>query len=102
MSEEPVLSKTVDQNEIFRIELSASPTTGYRWEVSFEEEFIQLLDRRFQRVGGGRIGGRGTEIFQFRAIESGETQMVFQYKRAWEQRALEERIYAIVISKTEG
>ena len=92
--------RTLSKNEIFQRELPSNPTTGYRWNVSLEGESVQLVDRQFRRTEKG-LGGGGVEVFRFQAVEGGETRIKFQYKRGWEQEAIKERIYTVVVRDPE-
>ena len=97
MDENPAFSEIVNQNESFCIELPGNPSTGYRWQAAFEEEFAQLVDKHFQRTGNGMMDG-GVEIFQFQAVKTGETKIIFEYRRRWEAKVAKQRIYTIIIN----
>lgn len=90
------LETEVDEN--FTITLESNPTTGYQWEVNFEPEYLQLVDKKYippeeqQLVGAG-----GQETFTFLPLQSGETQITFLYKRRWEEKEIKRFVYEVII-----
>jgi predicted secreted protein len=66
----------------FSIGLASNPTTGYHWELEFNSNYIQLIDREYRLHKTGLIGGGGEEIFEFLALEAGKTGITFSYLRS--------------------
>jgi len=87
--------------ETFSIKLDSNPTTGYSWQAEYDDSFLELVDQGYvlPDESGDLVGAGGTEIFEFRALEEGQTTVTMIYKRSWEEEALEERVYKIVIVK---
>lgn len=72
--------------EVFLIVLKANPTTGYVWELSFDPEYVQLLSRKYvyTDTGKGKDFGKGCdEIFEFKALNPGQTKITFSQYRRW-------------------
>jgi inhibitor of cysteine peptidase len=89
----------VDKNETFTITLDANPSTGYEWQVNFDEDYLDLTDRDFE-ADSELLGSSGEETFQFKALESGTTYIYFIYLRPFEEdeAPIEKQIYKIRIS----
>ena len=91
----------VKSGEDFAITLEANPTTGYQWEVDFNSNFIQLIDREYipNSSPPGLVGSGGQEAFDFLALKPGKTDITFSYQREWEQGVppIEKKIYKIII-----
>lgn len=82
----------------FSITLEANPTTGYQWDLDYDEDYLELVDRKYETlVQEGIVGAGGEEIFKFKALKSGETQITFSYLRTWEDSSIDEKVYEIVI-----
>jgi predicted secreted protein len=89
----------VNVQEEFAVSLKAIPTTGYTWGAQFDETMVQLKGKNFDLDPSSVIGGGGTETFTFTPIRKGETVVIMCYKREWEEKALEEIHYHIVITE---
>ncbi len=73
--------------EAFEVPLQATPTAGFRWELSFPTEAADLVDfagTDWQQMQPGLIGGSATQVFRFNAKTPGELSLVFEYRRPWE------------------
>lgn len=84
MSDEEI---EVAVKEVFTITLDSNPTTGYRWEVKYDDSFFELIFRKFNQLSEG-IGRAGQEIFEFRGLTPCETKVEMIYKREWEEKPL--------------
>lgn len=85
----------------FSVDLDANPTTGYQWELDFDSEYLQLLNRKYvpRATETDLVGAGGTDTFNFRALKPGDTEMTFSYLRPWEKdkAPIEQKIYEITI-----
>ena len=81
----------------FAIELAGNPTTGYTWQVHVDSRHLELLGREYQ-PGGIAAGAGGVEVFLFRAIAPGETEIDCDYRRPWEKEVHTDRRFRVVIS----
>jgi predicted secreted protein len=72
--------------EVFEIPLEATPTAGFRWELSFATEagLVDFVGTEWHPVQPGLIGGSAAQIFRFNAVAPGELTLVFEYRRPWE------------------
>ncbi|HSJ52886.1 MAG TPA: protease inhibitor I42 family protein [Anaerolineae bacterium] len=82
--------------EVLAIVLPANPTTGYSWQVEADDAYLALLSQEFEPAGPA-VGAGGREVFQFRALRPGSTDLRFQYRRPWEGQAIETRQYQVTI-----
>ena len=89
----------IENGDNFSVILEANPTTGYQWEIYFEADYIQLVDKEYTPASSELIGGGGDEVFNFLALKSGQAEITFSYLRSWEKDtpAIEEKIYQIII-----
>jgi len=86
-------------NDNFFVILEANPTTGYQWEVDFDSDYLELTNREYVAPSSGLVGAGGDETFNFLALKSGQTEIIFSYLRSWEEDKppIEERVYQITI-----
>jgi len=86
------------KDENFLISLEANATTGYQWEVDFDSDYLQLVDKDYRVSSPELIGSGGYETFKFQALKSGQTEITFSYLRIWESRQpAKTKVYQITI-----
>lgn len=86
----------VAADEVFVIELRGNPTTGYVWQADVDARYLELTEKEFE-LEGEAIGAGGREVFHFRAREAGRTEIVFAYRRPWEESARDTRRFEVVV-----
>lgn len=94
----PVLEMGVRLNSEFKISLESNPTTGYKWEAKFDENFLKLQADTFFKPSEPRIGQGGTQTFEFLPVKSGETIVEFLYKRSWEKQQAQTKQYKVIVA----
>jgi Chagasin family peptidase inhibitor I42 len=73
----------------------------YRLGVILDEQRLSALRAATPPLGHewkadtSLVGGRAAEHFRFRALAVGEARLRFQYRRAWESEAREERTFTV-------
>jgi len=92
----------VGNDNNFSVVLEANPTTGYQWELDFDSDYIQLVDKKYAIDWQGPDlpppGTGGHETFNFLALKPGKTELVFSYLRSWEEEPpIEKKVYEIII-----
>jgi len=95
---EPAINIGVNQE--FTIALNSNPTTGYGWQESYDENFLELVAKSYRPGAEAEpevVGAGGTEYFQFKALQPGETELVMTYKRGWEEEYLEQLVFTVNI-----
>ena len=76
-------------SDVFQVELSGTPSTGFWWYFQvLNEEYVQLIkeytkESFVEKVDGGPLLG----IWQFRAKKVGSTNIEIAYYRHWEDGA---------------
>lgn len=79
----------VQAGETFRLQLSESPTTGYRWHLaSPTDAALRLVDDSFE-VSQDKPGAGGLRHWTFTAERPAVVTLQFDRKRAWETQAAE-------------
>lgn len=89
---------TVPAGVTFTINVNANPTTGYTWEVGFDQSLLKLV-RRFTPSNTGMMGAGGVESFEFEGMRAGDTEVYLNYKRPFEPNnpALETKTFKVTI-----
>lgn len=95
--EDPAGPIHVAMEERFAIALVGNPSTGYEWQASADSNYLELRSREFV-LGAGAVGAGGRNLFHFRALRAGETEVLFEYRRSWEKTARETRRCKLVIA----
>ncbi len=84
----------------FPISLEANPTTGYEWEVEFDSDYLELVNKEYIADSDeSLVGAGGHRIFNFLALKSGNTSIKFSYLRSWEGNAIKTQVYEITITE---
>lgn len=104
---ESVQNESIDAGKTFNILLSGNPTTGYSWELNSTSPnstvitayntsgvYVAKNDQDSGRVGGGN----GYNVFSFNAVSQGKANLVFLYKRPWEQTAANNKTVEITVN----
>lgn len=81
-------SETINtaSNSEFIIALESNPTTGYTWEVEYDETHLELLSQEYkaEEHEEGMVGVGGTDHFRFKALQGGNSEIVFVYAQHWD------------------
>ncbi|MGA1868465.1 MAG: beta-propeller domain-containing protein [bacterium] len=104
---EQVINESFDEQSIYltqgnliRIELTANPSTGYQWQGEWDKSKLSLHDH-FNIIPSsvGLLGASGKEVWIFKALALGKTEISFEYKRPWNFYAapLKELVFTIII-----
>lgn len=93
---DPNVTIEVQRGEKFQIALESNPTTGYGWEFETDPNLISLINQTF-KPESDLIGAGGTETFKFSALNEGEAEIVFSYKRSWEEEIIEKKVFQVKI-----
>jgi inhibitor of cysteine peptidase len=78
----------VDRGTTLIIRLPANPSTGYSWTLVTSGKSVQRQgEPAFVQSAstGEKVGAVGMESWSFVAQESGEQEVRFEYRRAWER-----------------
>ncbi len=97
---DPGQAISVGVNQEFVIALSSNPTTGYTWQETHDQTMLELVKSEYEMGEGakqGVVGAGGTELFRFKTLETGNTEITLVYKRAWEAEILEQKVFTVKI-----
>lgn len=83
--------------EQFIIALESNPTTGYEWEVDFDESLLELARSDFTPAKTGLTGAGGEQTFTFEGLKAGKTEVTLTYKRQWEQDFADQKVFVVSI-----
>ena len=95
-SNQPIEVKIGEQ---FTITLDSNPTTGYKWEASFDQSSLKLVKREYKQDASkpGMVGVGGKEHFIFEGIKAGDAQIKLTYKRPWEQQPADAKVMTFTV-----
>lgn len=85
---------------VILIALESNPTTGYSWQASFDSAALELVEQTYELgdyANEGAVGAGGTELFRFKALESGTFQITFDYERPWEDESIDQKTFTVEI-----
>jgi inhibitor of cysteine peptidase len=87
-------------NQEFVIAIDANPTTGYDWEVSFDETILELVEKTYKLAEEAEpeiVGAGGVDYFRFKALKTGEAEINMVYKRSWEETGIDQKVFTVSI-----
>ena len=90
----------VGVGEKFDIYLQSNPSTGYTWmEPRFDSNFLSLTCSQFIPPVSNLNGAPGYQKYTFNALKAGDTQIIMEYKRPWENCIGEITLYNVNITE---
>ena len=89
----------VKVGEQFIITLDSNPTTGYKWEASFDQSLLKLVKSEFKQDASkpGMVGVGGKEQFLFEGLKGTDTKITLTYKRPWEQQSSDAKVLTFTV-----
>lgn len=87
-------------NQEFVIALGSNPTTGYSWHENYDEDMIKLVEKTYElgeEAKQGVVGTGGIEYFRFKTLQIGKTEIAVTYKRPWEKKEVEHKVFPVNI-----
>jgi len=79
----------VEVGQEFSITLESNPTTGYQWQLAkpLDEAILQLVGSEFEasETKPELVGVGGEEVWTFKAVGRGQTEVALKYVRVWEK-----------------
>jgi inhibitor of cysteine peptidase len=97
---EETIDSSMDKEFIVLIALESNPTTGYSWEAEFDTAMLELVEQTFELgefAKEGIVGAGGTELFRFKGMSKGKTDITFNYKRSWETEILDTKVFTVEV-----
>ena len=86
-----------NSGDTFVIELEGNPTTGYEWQLEFDQDKLELLDEATAPLGSG-IGAGSAQRFELRASHPGHATIRAIYKRQWEANPREQETFEVDVT----
>jgi inhibitor of cysteine peptidase len=83
----------VKTGDVFKIQVKSNPTTGYQWQLAepIDSAIVKLDKKEFlsdESSGKMMVGGGGSEIWVFKGIKKGKTEIKLKYIRDWQKDSL--------------
>ncbi len=65
----------------FKVVLNSNPTTGYHWELvgELDKKVVEFVSQDYRADTPQTIGSGGMDIWVFKAVAAGETQITLGY-----------------------
>ena len=88
----------------FQVELHGNASTGYKWEITaYDSTVIEQIGNVSYKADDDKIGSGGLYTWSFKTIGAGELDLLFVYKRPWEESSADDKIFSLrVVSGTMG
>ena len=83
----------------FIIILESNPTTGYKWEASFDNSLLKLVKSDYKQAEDkpGMVGVGGKEYFTFEGLKKGSAKVTLDYKRSWEEGSAKQIVFNVSV-----
>ena len=90
---------TVKAGQNFTIKMESNPTTGYGWQLSKAlDNKISLVTNAYIPPDSKLCGAGGHEIWTFKAIGEGQTEISMKYVRPWEKdQPARTNVYTVIV-----
>ena len=90
-------TREIAVGDLISVDLSETPTTGYRWAIDrIDPPMLELAQSDF--IAGEHLpGSGGTRLFHFRAVARGQVTLALKLWRDWEgESSIVQRFKVIV------
>jgi len=89
----------VKAGQIFTIRMESNPTTGYSWQLSEDlNNIIVLVTNAFIPPDSKLCGAGGHELWTFKAIGEGQTNILMKYVRPWEKdQPARKNVFTVIV-----
>ncbi len=82
----------------FSIVLPTNPSTGYTWNASYNNQYLELVNQSYQPSYPIEEGSGGNETFIFKALKPSDTIITLNYKAPWMSNPAQTVTYDIKIA----
>jgi len=84
------------------VKLASNPATGYSWQVAEGLGLVlaqvgEVEYREAPHEGTPLVGAGGTETLRFEAKSAGQTSLVLEYRRPWEETVEPEEAFSVEV-----
>jgi inhibitor of cysteine peptidase len=90
----------VNVGQTFTIRMQSNPSTGYGWQLSKAlDNRISLVTNVFLSPDSKLMGAGGHEIWTFKAVAQGQTEIAMEYVRPWEndQPPVRTNVFKVIV-----
>ena len=89
---------TLSAGETVEFRFDSQPSTGYSWQPSFSEEKFTLISDSIisKKSNKAKTGQVETQSIKIKALSLGESEIEFNYVRAWENEKPERTMKVVV------
>jgi inhibitor of cysteine peptidase len=88
----------VKSGEEFVIKIKSNPTTGYSWELANNPDNIILVTNSYLASSSRLMGVGGHELWTFKAVGCGQTNILMKYLRPWEKdRPVMTNVFTVIV-----
>ena len=97
---EETIDLSMNKEFIVLIALESNPSTGYSWEAEYDDTMLELVEETFEPGEYAKeniVGAGGTELFCFKGLGKGKTEITFNYKRSWETEVLDTKVFTVEV-----
>jgi inhibitor of cysteine peptidase len=95
--EDPTKAIRTLVGETFAVALAGNPTTGFVWQPTVDPGYLELVGESFEAADES-VGSGGQEVFHFRALAPGSSELTCDYRRPWDKKARETKRFRIEIA----
>ena len=88
----------VNIGQEFSIILPCNPSTGYQWNSTYNNQYLELINQTYQPNYPIIPGSGGNENFTFKALKAGNSTITFNYQQPWEQTPIQTVTDEIIIA----
>ena len=83
----PATTIEVNLGEDAVISLEANHTTGFSWQLAkpLEGDLLEFVDTKYIPAETGLIGSGGEEVWTFKTLKKGKTEISLIYVQPWEK-----------------
>ncbi len=82
------------------VTLGSNQTTGFKWELAeiTDESVLEYVDDEYvPPEDTGVVGAGGKEIWTFKALKKGTTEVSMEYSRSWEEGEKAEWTFVLTV-----
>lgn len=83
--------------ETFAVELEENPSTGYRWQETCDNSFVEVVSDSFVPPARVLVGAPGKRVFEFKALKTGDGAITLVLQRPWEEEMAETKVFTVSI-----
>jgi predicted secreted protein len=86
----------------FFIHLWEDRTRGEQWVPSYDTKGLALLSDEFLSIASNNAVENGQRIFEFKAVQAGVYQLIFEKRMGWKFTAEDRRLFSIEAGRSSG